>query len=168
MIDVSPYEHCACRRMQNSLSLCQGDLQIAEQGKTVRLTLRRNEEAKVLVLDGCVFTDADKKCDAVYLFKSKSKKVIALVELKGAQHLMKAFAQLAHTRFNRPQYGYIKNHLDQSGPGKCVEKAFVVSNGQLSKPEISRLENFHGIRVSAIVSSEPTANVPDLRGWLIA
>lgn len=150
--------------MGNTYALCQSDLTLEEQGKKLCLTLRTHEEAKALVLDGCVFTDNNTKCDAMYLFKAPGKKVVALVELKGAGDIPHAFEQLAYTRHRRA-YAELKQKLDASGPGKLVERAFVVSNGMLSKPEHERLEKLHGIRVSAVLYSEPSSKVPDLREW---
>src|SRR5690554_5125281 len=72
MIDTSPYQHCECLRMGNRHSVCQSELSLEEQGKKVTLSPRRGEEAKAIVLDGCVFTDNDTKCDALYLFKGGS------------------------------------------------------------------------------------------------
>lgn len=139
---------------------------LEEEGKKVRLTLRTGEEAKALVLDGCVFTDNATKCDAMYLFKGHSKKVAALVELKGASDIAHAFTQLAYTRKHHPEYQRLKETLDNSGSGTSMEKAFIVSNGMLSKPERERLENQHGIRVNEILYSEPSSKVPDVREWI--
>lgn len=165
MVDLGPYSHCECRRINNTYPLCQTDLMLEENGKKICLTLRANEKAKALVLDGCVFTDNNTKCDAMYLFQGQNKKVVALVELKGAGDIPHAFEQLAYTRQQRHEYADLKQRLDKAGPGQLIEKAFVVSNGMLSKPETERLENAHGIRVSAVLYSEPTSRVPDLRDW---
>lgn len=166
MIDTTPYSHCECRRMGNTYPVCQSDLMLEEEGKKVRLTLRAGEEAKALVLDGCVFTDNDTKCDAMYLFRGGNRKVVALIELKGASDIAHAFAQLAYTRKHRHEYKLLKEALENTGPGIAMEKAFIVSNGMLSKPKRERLENRHGIRVNEILYSEPSSKVPDLRDWL--
>lgn len=165
MIDLGPYGHCACQRVGNTYPLCKTELMLEENGKKVRLSLRRHEQATALVLDGCVFTDNHTRCDALYLFKGPHKKVVALLELKGAGDIAHAFEQLNYTRHQRPEYADLKQRWDQAAPGQLVEKAFIVSNGMLSKPEIERLENAHGIRVSALLHSEPASSVPDLRGW---
>jgi hypothetical protein len=166
MIETTPFDHCECKRMGNSYALCRSELALEERGKKVCLSLRRGEEAKVLVLDGCVFADHLMKCDALYLYKSPSRKVAALVELKGAGDIPHAFAQLAYTKRYRPEDAHLKNQLAQAGPGALVEKSFIVTNGMLPKPEIERLENRHEIRVSAILHSEPSKKMPDLREWL--
>uniref|UniRef100_UPI004048DEC5 hypothetical protein n=1 Tax=Roseivirga sp. TaxID=1964215 RepID=UPI004048DEC5 len=57
MIDTSPYQHCECLRMVNCHDVCQGELTLEEKGKKVTLSVRANEEAKAVVLDGCVFKD---------------------------------------------------------------------------------------------------------------
>ncbi|MCG5516375.1 MULTISPECIES: hypothetical protein [unclassified Ectothiorhodospira] len=106
--------------MGNIYRVCQSELMLEERGKKICLTPRGSEEAKALVLDGCMFTDNDTKCDAMYLFKGSNKKVMALVELKGTGDLAHAFVQLAYTRNHRPEYIDLKSLLDESGPGCCV------------------------------------------------
>ncbi|WP_197492722.1 hypothetical protein [Marinobacter sp. LQ44] len=165
MIDTSPYQHCECMRMGNQFAVCKSELSLEEKGKKVTLTPRRGEEAKAIVLDGCVLTDNNMKCDALYLFSGSGKKVAALVELKGAGDIRHAFEQLAYTRKRRPEYQLLKAALEKSAPGRLLEKAFIVTNGMLPKPEIEKLENAHGIRVSAVLQSEPSNKIPDLRDW---
>lgn len=165
MIDTSPFQHCECQRMGNQYAVCQSALSLEEQGKKITLSIRTNEEAKALVLDGCVFTDHFTKCDALYLFKSQNRKVAALVELKGAGNIPHAFEQLAYTRKHRPEYQRLRAKLDHSAPGQLIEKAFIVTNGMLSKPEREKLENRHGIRVNEVLQSEPSRKVPDLRNY---
>src|SRR5690554_830013 len=156
MINTSPFSHCECRRMGNTHSVCRSDLMLQEEGKKVDLVPRAGEEAKAIVLDGCVFTDNATKCDAMYLFKGNGKKVVALVELKGAADIPHAFVQLAYTRYNRPEYDALKQALEGSGSDATLEKAFIVSNGMLSKPQRERLEKQHRIRVNEVLYSEPT------------
>jgi len=165
VIDVSPYQRCECLRMDNQYPVCQSALSLEEKGKKVTLSLRRGEEAKAMVMDGCVLTDNHTKCDALYLFKGHGKKVAALVELKGASDIAHAFEQLAYTRKNRLEYQHLKHNLEQSGPGQLKEMAFIVTNGMLPKPAREKLENQHGIRVNAILGSEATRKVPDLREY---
>ena len=95
------------------------------------------------------------------------KSVMALVELKGANDIHRAFEQLSYTRLHRPEYADLKQRFVGASTGQLVEKAFVVSNGMLSKPAKERLERTHGIRVATILHSEPFKKVPDLRGWLV-
>jgi len=165
MIDTSPFQHCECQRMGNQYTVCQSVLSLEEEGKKVTLSTRTNEEAKALVLDGCVFTDDTIKCDALYLFRGQNRKVAALVELKGAGDIPHAYEQLAYTRKRRPEYQQLKAQLDRSAPGQLIEKAFIVTNGMLSKPKREKLENRHGIRVNEVLQSEPSGKVPDLRTY---
>jgi len=165
MIDTTPYQHCECMRMGNQFAVCKSELSLEEKGKKVTLTPRRGEEAKAIVLDGCVFTDNNIKCDALYLFNGNGKKVAALVELKGAGDIRHAFEQLAYTRKHRPEYQVLKSGLDKSAQGQILEKAFIVTNGMLPKPEREKLENAHGIRISAVLQSEASSKIPDLRDW---
>lgn len=165
MIDTSPFQHCECQGQGVPESVCQSALGLEEKGKKVTLNIRSNEEAKVLALDGCVFTNNNPKCDALYLFKSHNRKIAALVELKGAGDIAHAFAQLAYTKKQRAEYRQLRTQLDHSAPGKLVEKAFIVTNGMLEKPKREKLENHHGIRVNEILYSEPSSKVPDLRKY---
>lgn len=152
--------------MGNNYAVCQSELSLEEQGKKVTLGIRRNEEAKALVLDGCVFNDNETKCDALYLLKGHNRKVAALVELKGAGDIPHAFEQLAYTRSKRPEYQQLLRQLDLGGPGQLEEKAFIVTNGILPKPKREKLENQFNIRVSEVLHSEPTRKVPDLRDYI--
>lgn len=163
MIDTSPYQHCECLRMANCHDVCNGELTLEEKGKKVTLSVRANEEAKAVVLDGCVLSDNDLKCDALFLFKGNNRKVAALVELKGAGDIQHAYEQLAYTRHNRVEYQHLKQQLDHSGPGQLQEMAFIVTNGMLSKPKRQRLEELYNVRVKEILKSEPTSKIPDVR-----
>jgi len=149
--------------MANRHDVCKGELTLEEKGKKVTLSLRASEEAKAVVLDGCVFCDSDLKCDALFLFKGNKRKVVALVELKGAGHIAHAYEQLAYTRYNRAEYKHLKQNLNRSGPGQLKEMAFIVTNGMPSKPERQKLEDRYGMRVNEILKSEPTRKIPDLR-----
>lgn len=76
-----------------------------------------------------------------------------------------AFEQLAYTQQQRPEYKQLVQQLNQSGPGLLLEKAFIVTNGMLTKPLRERLENQHGIRITEILQSEPSRKIPNLRDW---
>ncbi|MGB5232742.1 MAG: hypothetical protein WBN83_14610 [Desulfoprunum sp.] len=91
--------------------------------------------------------------------------ICSKVTIARLQHIPHAFEQLAYTKRHRPEYAHLKNQLDQAGPGALIEKSFIVTNGMLPKPEIERLENRHKIRVSALLHSEPSKKMPDLREW---
>ncbi len=166
MINVAPFEHCLCQKMGNTLDLCDAVLTFCEKGKKVKLEIRQNEEAKALVLDGCVFQDNELKCDGLFLFRSGNKKFAVLVELKGAHDIPHAFEQIAHVKRCRTEYREMVERFQSDGVGQLVEKAFIVSNGMLSKPERESLENQHGIRVREVLHCEATTPVPDLRQYL--
>lgn len=168
MIDLAPYAHCVCKRMNNKYDLCDGELGFSEMGKRVKFTVAKpTEEAVAMVLDGCLFKDTDLRCDGLFLYRSAHKKAAFLIELKGAGDIAHAFKQLAHVKKSRPEYKEIVGRLRSSnGPGKVFEKAFIASSGMLTKPQLRQLEDQHGIRVAAILHSEPTTPVPDLRDYL--
>ncbi|MBD3768387.1 MAG: hypothetical protein IE928_10670, partial [Gammaproteobacteria bacterium] len=84
MINYGAYQACVCQRMANVYELCDGDDGFSEQGKKLRFTTRPGESVDALVIDGCVFTDNQPKCDGLFVFTSPSKNALALVELKGS------------------------------------------------------------------------------------
>jgi len=153
--------------MGNTHSLCDGELSFAENGKKVRLTLKRSdEEAKALVLDGCLFNDQSLKCDGLFLYRNRHTQAALLIELKGSADIPHAVEQLAYVRQHRPAYRRLVERMNADGVGRVMEKAFIVSNGRISKPALERLERHHGIRVTAVLHSEATTPVPELRTYL--
>jgi hypothetical protein len=165
MIDVAPFEHCVCKRMANAHGLCEAELTLSERGKKVRLNPRPGEQARALVIDGCVLQDNAPKCDGLFLFCSSQRLAALLVELKGTD-VRHAFEQLKYVKERRPEYSRLIARLRTCGSGNLIEKAFVVSNRIIAKPEHERLENQVGIRVTAILHSEAALPIPDLRKYL--
>lgn len=137
-----------------------------EQGKKIRLTPKGKEQVISIVLDGCVFTDNKQKCDGLFLFIAKNRKVAVLIELKGAGDIPHAFEQLAYVRSNRHEYAVFLERLNERPGPKAIEKAFIVSNGLLSKPEKERLEKQHGMRVGAVLHCEAATPIPELRPFI--
>ncbi|BBI52340.1 hypothetical protein HORIV_47610 [Vreelandella olivaria] len=163
---VNPYPACTCQRMGNTHALCQGQLTLGEQGKRLHLSLKQGEQALAIVLDGCVMQDNLPKCDGLYLWKSHNRSVAVLVELKGAGDITKAFAQLGYVRHQRPEYQALVDYWHGTSALSVQQKAVIVTNGQLSKPALERLERQHNIRVSALLHCEHTTPVPDLRAYI--
>lgn len=158
------FSECLCRRMANTQAVCRNDYTLSESGKSVSLVPRQGEQVTAYALDGCVFNDNQPKCDGLFIFQKANRRAAFLVELKGAHHIAHAFAQLAFVRQSRPEYRQILTSY--FGSVMPLERAFVVSNGLLTKHEHEQLEDAYGIRVSAVLHSEPTTPVPDLRRYL--
>jgi hypothetical protein len=164
-ISVAGFDDCICSGRRRPHRLCDGELAFEEKGKKIRLSLRSEEEGVAIVLDGCVFDDDETKCDGLFLWKrGTSKKCAILVELKGAHDIERAFEQIAHVRSNRPEYREIKEAF-KSGPGTSTvaEKAVIVSNGMLTKPQWVRFENQYKFRVLPVLDSDATTRVTDVR-----
>lgn len=161
MLDLGQWQACVCKKAQNTLPQCRGAYTIGEQGKSVRLVPRSGEMALAIVLDGCVVRDHNARCDALFLYRRKSKYSF-LVEIKGAGDISKAFEQLRCTR-DRDEYRRIIQRFYDLDRGKVLEKFIIVSNGMLSKPVQERLENEHQIRVQRILHCEATTPIPDLK-----
>ena len=161
-----PFERCVCLRRAKPCNLCEDRLTFSENGKKVRLSLRSCEDAKAIVLDGCVFEDEELKCDGLFLYRSAAnRKIACLVELKGAGDIPHAFKQLAHVKHNRSHYRDIIETFRADGPGRVHEKAVIITNGSLSKTKRERLEIDHNIRVAEIIHSEASSKIPDLREY---
>jgi hypothetical protein len=92
--------------------------------------------------------------------------VAILIELKGAGSLPHVFEQLVYVRKKRPEYQHLLASLNQMPGPKTLEKAVIVSNGMLTKPEKEALEKQHDIRVSEVLYCEATTPIPDLRKYL--
>lgn len=158
---------CVCSKYPDNLPTCDGPYGLKEQGKKVRLVPKAGEQAWALVLDGCVFQDSQIKCDGALIWSNKSRTVVCLVELKGAGDIAHAFAQLAFVWHKRPAFHQLLADLERQGGVKPVVKAFVVTNGLLSRPEKERLEKHHGVRVQEVLHCEASTPIPDLRSRIL-
>jgi hypothetical protein len=105
MIDLGEWQECVCKQYNNVQNQCKNQYTISEQGKSVQLVPQGGEDVMAVVLDGCVMTDRDTRCDALFLYR-KNKKYSFLVEFKGAGDIPKAFEQLSYTR-DRDEYRQI-------------------------------------------------------------
>ncbi|TNJ40463.1 hypothetical protein FGF66_01235 [Chlorobaculum thiosulfatiphilum] len=164
-MSVAGYERCVCKERVVPHCLCDGKLAFQENGKKIRLTLKSEEEGVALVLDGCVFRDKKTtKCEGLFLWKKgSSKKCVILVELKGTD-IEHAFKQIAYVRGNRPEYRQIVEAFKSyPGTSTVLEKAVIVSNGALTKPQWVKLENQYGFRVVPVLDSDATTRVTDAR-----
>jgi len=167
MIDLGNKAYCICKKYNNTQDECIDAYTISEKGKTVCLLPNDStEQALAIVIDQCVITGNDTKCDALFLFSSSNKKISFLTELKGAGDIPKAFSQLSYTRDKRAEYKDILEKFSIIDNRKVREKFIIVSNGILEKSKIEALENEYKIRVSQILYSEPTTPIPNLREYL--
>lgn len=167
MIDLGINNHCICKKYKNTQTECVDEYTIMEQGKSVRLSSKNgNEKVCTIIIDQCLITGNQTKCDALFLFHSKSKKVSFLTELKGAGDIPKAFSQLSYTQKNRNEYKDTIKKFKELDSQSVIEKFIIVSNGFLDKTRQEELENEHKIRVTAILHSEATSPVPNLRDYI--
>jgi len=162
MVDLGEKNHCKCVQYDNNNSVCVNEFTISENGKTVKLTPETGENVEVIVIDGCIITADVPKCDALFLYHSRSKSYSILVELKGASDIPRAFEQLTKTK-NSTEYIDIYGKFCEYSNRTVYEKCFIVSNGMISKPVHEKLEKENSIRITAILHSEPCRTVPDLR-----
>lgn len=88
-----------------------------------------------------------------------------LVEFKGGD-IDHAFEQIKYTREKRTEYSSLKNQFSQNRKGNIIESAFVISNHRINPVSHQKLEKNYGVRVKAVLHSEATTPLPDLRKWL--
>ena len=160
MIDTGRFQSCVCIGRNNPNNLCEAPLTFQEKGVKVTLSLRNNEEAQAIVLDGCVCIDNKKKCDGLFLFKRSNNRKIILVELKGT-HLDDAFEQISLTK-QRAEYQELVQLFSENGNHRVSPSAFIISSTIFKRHEIAALENQHNIRVKVLYCG-PTSKIPDIR-----
>lgn len=164
MINLGRFSECVCKAKGNPHKLCDGELSFEEKGKKVKLTPKPGELAKALVVDGCICTDKQPRCDGLFIVKQKNKQCIIMVELKGTR-LQDAFDQLTYMKYQRPEYVELLELLKEDSPVTVSELAFIVSNYIPTKREMHDLERSNQIRVNNILHSEATKPIPDLRNY---
>ncbi len=165
MIDLGSFETCVCQRAGHPSDSCADRLVLQEKGKKVTLRSRPGEAAKLLILDGCLLNDNLPKCDGIFFYEKGNRAYMILVELKGGD-IEHAFEQIKYTREHRTEYTSLKNQFSQNRTGNIFESAFVISNHRIDRVTHQKLEKAHGLRVKAVLHSEATTPLQDLRTWL--
>jgi len=164
MINTGKFSACTCLNRGVPSKLCDGLLSFEEKGKKVKITTKAGEEAKALVVDGCISQDGNRRCDGIFLFRRNNRHWMILVELKGS-HIDDAFTQLAYMQ-KRMEYKELKDIFMEGERGKLHEIAFIVSNQMIPTAQKVKLEQQHGIRVKSILHSKATISPPDVRDYL--
>jgi predicted nucleic acid-binding Zn finger protein len=160
---------CICPKIKisNTPKECKDQYTISEQGKSITLKPKNNQEkVMVIVIDECIISDNNTKCDALYLYKKSNKKYSFLVELKGAGDIKKAFKQLSYTKYKRKEYKDILKKFCEIDNQTTKENFVIVSNGTMEKTRLEELEKTHNIRVKQIIHSEATTAIYDLKDYL--
>ena len=158
-------DECICKKYGNICDECINELQVRDSGKSIKLTIRNDEKAISAIIDKCIITDNNPKCDCIFLFNG-NRKISFLVELKGFGEIEKAFKQLAYTKNSRDEYRKIIDCFYNLDNKRVLEKFFIVTNGKLNRYEKEKYENEHNIRVTDILVSEATQTIPDLRKYI--
>ncbi len=162
MNDCITKKECICQKNNSVPKECINETTIEDSKKKVKIDLKNNsEKAIVVILDNCLITDNNTKCDALFLYQTKNRKMACLVELKGFGEIEKAFKQLYYTK-QRSEYKEIIKCFKNIDNKKVYEKAFIVTNKILNKVEKENLENEYNIRVAKILESKPEDPIPDL------
>ena len=163
MVNLGDKKHCKCKKMDNIPNECINQYTISEKGKSIKLVPKnQTEKISAIIIDQCIITDNNTKCDALFLFHSNNKKISFLTELKGAGDIPKAFMQLSYTR-DRIEYKELIDKFKNIDNKIVDEKFIIVSNGTMNKINQEKFEEKYNIRVRAILHSEATKPIPNLR-----
>ena len=155
---------CICLANKLPCDLCCGDLCFLDAGIHVVFRPKKNEAAVAVALDGCVFTDNQKKCDGMFvLFRSHQIDVL-LVELKGS-HLEDAYEQIAYVVNHRQEYADFVSHLASLAPTnrRIRESSVIVSSGKINERDREKMEKAWGVKPEVITAQKPASAAPDLR-----
>lgn len=120
-----------------------------------------------MALDGCVFTDYQKKCDGLFVLFRSGRVDIILVELK-ASHVVDAFEQISHVMQSRKEYRDIVSHLTSlvANPRQIVQRSFIVTTGFLNPQVRQKWEKACGVLPRVITVEKTASSAPDLRNEL--
>jgi len=159
-------QDCICRRYQNRTKGCINEFSIEDSGKKIQLTKRAEDDVLAIILDGCLMTDNNTKCDALFLFQNLNKKISFLIELKGFGDIEKAFMQLEYTKNHRLEYKQIIDCFKSLDNKKVKEHFIIVTNGILDKIQKEKYEEQYRIRVKAVLNNDATKKIPNLRDYI--
>lgn len=158
---TDPINACICQsKPHNVHKECVDYNWVRDSGKSVKLEPRYSKEkVTVVLIDNCIIKGTSRtKCDALFLYETiKSQIYSFLVELKGSD-IRHAFEQLNATK-SSAEYSNIISKLS----GFVIQKYVIVSNVQMNKIELQKLEREFKIRVGDILYNEPHTPIPDLK-----
>ena len=156
-------QDCICKKYSSIPKECKEELVIRDSGLSVRLNINSSEKAIAVIIDKCLITDNRTKCDAIFLYENRTKRVSSLVELKGFGEIEKAFKQLSKTRERKEYLNIIE--CFKSGSSYTQEKFFIVTNGKLKRHEKEKLEKEWSIRVNDIITNSAISKIPNLKAY---
>lgn len=155
---------CICLGNKRPCNLCCGDLCFLDVGIHVIFKPKKDENAIAVALDGCVFTDNQKKCDGMFILSRSDRTDLLLVEMKGS-HLEDAYEQIAYVAEHRQEYTDIVAHLASLPPANRPVRtsSVIVTTGLINPRDREKLEKAWGIRPEIITVQKPARAAPDLR-----
>ena len=72
MIDLGVNNSCICKKYQNTQDECINEFTIREHGKSVKLEPKVGEDVMTIIVDKCLITDNNTKCDALFTRQRKN------------------------------------------------------------------------------------------------
>jgi len=161
VIDLGAKQDCVCKKFNSIPSECVNEYTFRDSGKQVQLKPNSSERTTLIAIDNCLITSQKRrKCDCIFIYEKSNKKIYSfLTELKGKNHIRSSFEQLQITK-GYEEYQQIITHCKIP---KSQQKFVIVSDIQLNKVELTKLENEFKIRVGSILHSDPQTPIPDLK-----
>jgi len=160
MVDLGEKQDCICKKYNSVLPECINDFIFQDSGKQIKLEPKNREKTILIAIDNCLITsNSRKKCDCLFIYKKENSTYSFLTELKGRNDIPKAFLQLSLTR----EYPEYKNIITFYKIPRNKQKFVIVSDIQLNKVDMRKLEHRYNIRVGQIIHSDPQSPIPDLK-----
>lgn len=128
IINGQTLANCTCNGIKSPHPMCDGEFRVDDKGVKAKLEPNRDDEdVQLIIFDDCICTRNVKKCDALYLYRNNSKKIIVSVELKGS-HIDDGIEQLIETE-KTPEYINIRRDFNSISPNvRIAEKKVLVSS----------------------------------------
>jgi hypothetical protein len=116
-----------------------------------------------LALDGCVFTDNQKRCDGLFVLKQARQVFIVLVELK-ATNVTDTHAQIGYVRHDRREYTDLVEHLSGlvGHRNNIIKREFIIATEVIGGPKRQNLEKYKP-RPRINTLGKPNSSAPDLQ-----
>jgi len=161
VINLGQKQEYICKKYNSTPPECVNEYTFRDSAKQVKLKPNASETTILIAIDNCLITSQKRrKCDCIFIYKKSNKKTYSfLTELKGKNHIESSFGQLQITR----EYEEYKEIIKHYNIPKSHQKFVIVSDVQLNKVELTKLENKYKIRVGTILHSEPQTPIPDLK-----
>lgn len=165
IINELRFSDCTCIGINSPHSMCDGEYKLDDKGVKAKLEpIRVDEDVQLIIFDGCICNRNIKKCDALFLYRNNSRKLIFSVELKSS-HIEDGIEQLVDTEHTQ-EYANIKQHFELVSPKvRIIEKKVLVSNTIVSTLDQEKYRKSYN-RYFIFIYHNKKTRIPNIRDYL--